>query len=249
MTNCYNHVQKGLYMGTTACSIKVVNCCCFECSQHSFCCCSADDTATAHAEGAVLVNCLYCWTLGLFDIPVTAPIEECIETCLKFDASVQGPILLQGSMRVDLSQVCCGEDVMNSAWVVVRPWSIAVYESAAHVAPGRAILVLSTSQLFHVTKPIETPGAIEIRTTDFSRIRLEDTSEHDDEQESAPLVEKGVKVDLEIWRQVLTAAAERVETIHMWDRGVSAIDVHLPQVPPLQPPGSNSDGELRSTSD
>jgi len=63
--------------------------------------------------------------------------------------------------------------------------------------------ILPTGNLLHVPSNAETPGAIELKTTDFSRIRLEPVVQHAQMGENAALEgeesgEELVCVDLEM---------------------------------------------------
>lgn len=139
---------------------------------------------------------------------------ECVDTVIGEDVYLQGPVLLQRELRVAGS---CAQ-TFERGWVVVRPWSVAVYEAPGAVGPTRAPMLLPTSNLLEVSTAFETPAAIELRTLDFSRVWLSPAA-----AAAADGAGGIASIDIEVWREAFRDASRRVEALSPWDQGVSKI--------------------------
>jgi len=237
--NAYTHIFKGSHMAFTRLRRRVVDawCGCI----HSYSCCHCLATSSkmmaAHACGSVLVNVAYFLSIGWEELLIMGPAIECFDVFFNSDLYLQGPVLLQGFLKVDPSTVFLGADSFPHAWVVVRPWAVSVYHSPKEVGPGTARIMLPTSMIFDITTIYETPGWIEIRTTDFTRIILQapesgaslaETVGVELAEEYAHETWQHEDVDIEVWRSVLKRATKRVESVTAWDQGVSTIDTSIP---------------------
>ena len=201
--NCYTHVFKGSFKAMTSCRRRIVWAWCD--------CCGGDpgSIAAANACGSVCVNACYAYLLGWEDVLIIGPAAECLDHCINTDVYLQGPVLMQGPLRVTGS--CF--DGFDRGWVVLRPWSIAVYASPDDFHPGRASILLPTCNIFDCSPATETPGVMELRTLDFSRYRFHGCEAEGANDSDSPSVEQ--------WRVAIKAAIKRVETIAAWDQGAS----------------------------
>jgi hypothetical protein len=130
------------------------------------------------------LGCLY--LLAPQDVMVVGPLTECLDTIINTDIYLQvgcvslvlpvrklhsfvytlggvfvpkGPVLRQGYLRASSS---CGQSFANG-WVVLRPWSLAVYASPAAVSSARPPILLPTSALFPVSQASSNSDTIKVR--------------------------------------------------------------------------------------
>jgi len=116
--NCYTHVFKGSFKAMSSCRRRVV---------YAWCdCCrgSPESIGAANACCSTCVNLSYMWCLGWEDVVLIGPAAECIDHCVNADVYLQGPVLMQQGY-LDVTGSCF--EGCDRAWILLRPWSIAVY--------------------------------------------------------------------------------------------------------------------------
>jgi hypothetical protein len=171
------------------------------------------------------------------DVLIIGPITECMDTLINSDIYLQGPVIKQGYLKV---QGSCQQTTFEHAWVVLRPWSLSVYNSPDDVSAVRGPILIPTSAIFSVSGVDETPGKIELRTIDFSRyqftISTTQTSNIDHNRagggggagrnsvqpdgSSVPHDIGTINSLLSDWRRELNSAASRTESLTPYNQGV-----------------------------
>merc|ERR1712070_1369534 len=132
------------------------------------------------------------------------------------DVMLQGPVLLQGYLEVSKEPFGCSLgylDWLKRSWVVLRPWSICVYESPQKMTMQRAPVLISTSNIWRVSEALESDAVIQVRTLDFSWYSFSIPDEegndvnHDVEMQDCHVLE------LEVWRVAFMQASQRIESL------------------------------------
>lgn len=241
----HTHCTKGCFMCLTQLRRRVVNGCCngianLEELTESHC---ADDEKriATHALGSTACQLVYCVTLGCIDTLLCSWSLGCCEDCVNGEVYLQGPVILQGFLTVNSTWMS-----LEKCWCVLRPWSLALYESKQQMRMDIAPTTLIPNRTMVDVSPYEEgESLIEVSTSDFRRFQLEPASiEMYRDNNLMP-------IGIEVWRAALRGACDRYETLRSYDQGCSEFLNDLKRdsnrcsqdqliQAPHQPPGQSS---------
>ncbi|KAK3258305.1 hypothetical protein CYMTET_32645, partial [Cymbomonas tetramitiformis] len=188
--------------------------------------CARECTICAGYPSDMLFNLYYLYTQDLSAV-TSAVVLELIDQIINRDVYSEGPVLLQGWMRLRGGKLslpdACSRFSYN-VWVVIRPWSITFYKSPSRVV-CQPIAQLPTSNMAEAVFRDGNPNDIhvELRTLDNTFLRFAKCPKGSTIDETQELIEED-NVTIREWGHQMRLAGQRIENLYDYDQGVREIN-------------------------